>query len=109
MTRTMNSNVSVPASGNLMVLPEIKVIVPDALIEYLWNLVLNGKWYASEKQSFMLQSGKLSGRDIQDIYHTCDNSNSPDIRRVYGVKPVDCALQVLHFGGDYQMQLCANI
>jgi len=109
MTRTTNDYMSVQANENLMASPEIKAILPGVLIEYLWKLVLNGKWNAYEKQSFMLQSGKLSGCDIQDIYHTCDNGDSPDIRRVYGVIPVDCVLQVVHFGSDYQMQLCANI
>jgi hypothetical protein len=101
--------VSVQADGNLLASSEIKAILPDVLIEYLWKLVLNEKWYAYEKQSFVLKTGELGGRDIQDIYHTCSNSNSTDTHRVYGAKPVDCVLQVLHSQGDYQMQLCANI
>ena len=109
MTRTMNRNVPVSTNRDLMVSPEIKAILPDVLIEYLWQLVLNGKWTTSEKQSFMLQPGKLSGRDIQEIYHTCGNRNSQDVRRVYGVNSMNCVLQVLHSGDDYQMQLCENI
>ena len=109
MTKIMSSNVSVPSNRSLITSPETKAILPDVLIEYLWKLVLNGKRDACEKQLFMLQSGKLSGRDIQDIYHICDHSNLPDIRRVYGVKPVNCMLQVIYSGNDYQMQLCATI
>ena len=109
MTRTTNSKVSVPANGSLMISPEIKAFLPDVLIEYLWKIVLNGKWKAYEKQSFILQSEKLSGRDVQDIYHMYDNNNSPDIRRVYGVKPVNCTLQVFDSGGCYKMQLYTNI
>ena len=105
----MNSNVSVSGDGNFMASPEIEAILSDVLIEYLWKLVLNGKWNNCEEHSFMLQPGKLSGREVQDIYHTCGNSSSQDIRRVYGVMPVNCMVQVLHFGSDYQMQLCANI
>ena len=109
MTKTRISNVYVPSNRNLMASSETKAILPDVLIEYLWKLVLSGKWNVYEKQSFMLQSGKLSGWEVQDIYHICDNSNAPDIRRVYGVKPVNCVLQVLHSEFGFKMQLCERI
>ena len=108
MKRTMN-NAPVRTDGNLLTSSEIEALLPGVLIEYLWNLVLNEKLCAYETQSLVLKSGKLSGRDIQDIYHVCDNGNSTDIRRVYGVEPVNCKLQVLKSKEDYQMQLCKTV
>lgn len=42
---------------------------------------------------------------LQDIYHVCNGGNSMDKRRVYGVEPVNCKLQVVNLQGSCQMQL----
>lgn len=105
---TMNKNIIVD-NFNLSVSPGIKFMLPDVLIEYLWKLALGDSWQTYESQLFILEPGELSGRKIQDIYHICNCNNSIDTRRVYGVEPVNCKLQVSNSKGNYQMQLCLNI
>jgi hypothetical protein len=91
---------------DLSVASNIKVILPDILVDYLWKLALENNWQNCEKQSFILEIGKLSGQSIQNIYHVSDGDNSMDKRQVYGIEPVSCKLQVLNSQGSYQMQLC---
>lgn len=107
--RTTSKNISAHGNGNLSVSPDIKAILPEVLIEYLWKLVLREGWQDYEKQLFTLEAGELSGRNIQDIYHICDYSNLIDKHRVYGVEPINCKLQVLNSKGSYQMRLCENV
>jgi len=109
MTRTTNKNVAVQKGGHLLASSQARALLPDVLIEYLWKHVLNEGWCAFKEQFFVLKPGKLGGRGIQEIYHVCGNDGSTDVRRVYGVEPVECMLQVLHSQGDYQMQLCASL
>ncbi|MFT4004712.1 MAG: hypothetical protein QM683_03305 [Lacrimispora sp.] len=108
MTRTTSKNPPVCGNDNLSVSTGIRAILPDIMVNYLWELALCGDWQKYEKQSFVLEAGELSGRGIQDIYHVCDGTNSMDKRRVYGVEPVNCRLQVVNSQGSYQMQLCVN-
>ena len=108
MTRTMSKNPPVCNNDNLLVSPDIETILPEVLIEYLWKLVLCENWQNYERQIFILETGELSGRKIQNIYHIGDYDNSTDTRRVYGVEPVNCKLQVLNSPDGYQMKLCAN-
>ena len=110
MTRTTGKPASVYNNDTLSVSPNIKAILPDVLIEYLWKLVLSENWKECEEQLFILKAGELSGRNIQDIYHVCNyGSPSIDTRRVYGVEPVNCKLQILNFQNVYQMQLCRDV
>ncbi len=100
---------SVYNNGTLSVSPDIKAILPDVLIEYLWKLALSESWREYEEQLFILKTGELSGRNIQDIYHVCNYGDSMDTHRVYGVEPVNCKLQVLNSQNGYQMQLCGSV
>lgn len=105
MTRSKSKNPPVYGNDNLSVSADIKAILPDIMVDYLWKLALCEDWRNYEKQSFVLEAGKLSGRGIQNIYHVCDDGNSMDKRRVYGVEPVNCKLQVVSSQGNYQMKL----
>lgn len=109
MTRTAGKPASVYNNDTLSVSPDIKAILPDVLIEYLWKLVLSENWREYEEQLFILKAGELSGRNIQDIYHICNYGSSIDTRRVYGVEPVNCKLQILNSQDGYQMQLCRSV
>lgn len=104
MTRTTSENPPMCSKDNWSVSTGIRAILPDIMVNYLWEIALWGDWRNEEKQSFVLEAGKLSGRDIQDIYHVCIGGNSMDKRRVYGVDPVNCKLQVVNYQGSYQMQ-----
>lgn len=108
MTMTMSKNTLTCDNDNLLVSDEIKTILPDVLIGYLWKLVLCQEWRNYEEQLFILEVGELSGRGIQKIYHVGYNGNSMDIRRVYGVEPVACKLQVFNYCSTYKMQLCMS-
>lgn len=105
MTRTTSKEPSECGNNNLSVSLDIRAILPDIMVNYLWELALGSDWQRYEKQSFVLEAGELSGRGIQDIYHVGDSGNSIDKRRVYGVEPINCKLQVVNFQGNYQMQL----
>lgn len=108
MTRTTSENPLICSKDNLSVSTDIRAILPDIMVNYLWQLALCGDWQKYEKQSFVLEAGELSGWSIQDIYHVCDSGNSMDKRRVYGVDPINCKLQVVNSQGIYQMKLCMN-
>jgi len=105
MTKTKSKDQPVYGNDSLSVSTDVKAILSDIMVNYLWKLVLCGDWRNYEKQSFVLETGKLSGRSIQKIYHVCDDCNSMDKRRVYGVEPVNCKLQVVNSQGNYQMKL----
>lgn len=105
MARTKKSN-ALDYKNIFSVSPEVEALLPDALIDYLWKRALCEEWQNHEKQLFLLQSGELGGRKMQDIYHTCYCGNSMDTRRVYGVEPVNCTLQVFNSQNRYQMSLC---
>lgn len=109
MTRTTIKTASVHNNDTLSVSPDIKAILPDVLIEYLWKLALSESWKEYEEQLFILKTGELSGQNIQDICHVCNYGDSMDTRRVYGVEPVNCTLQILNFQNGYQMQLCRDV
>lgn len=89
-----------------MVSSEVKNIIPDVLIDYLWTLVLGEDWQTDQRQLLILEAGKLSGRDVQDIYHLHDTDSFTDTRRVYGIEPTSCKIQVLNSQNSYQMSLC---
>lgn len=82
---------------------DVKAILPEPLIEYLWKLALNGDWAAYEKQQFILEAGELSGQKIQDIYHSSSYENLIDTHRIYGTEPVNCKLEILNFQSSYEM------
>lgn len=104
MTRTTSKKPSICSNDSLFVSPEIKAALSDILVDYLWQLALCDGWKSYEKQSFVLEIGELSGRGIQEIYHAADGGNSMDKRRVYGVEPVNCNLQIVNSRGNYQMR-----
>lgn len=105
----MSKNVTAYAKDSLSVSPDIRAILPDIMIDYLWELALNSNWRRYESQTFELEAGELSGHVIQkNVYHTGYGSNPMDKRRVYGVDPVNCILQVVNSHGNYQMQLCMS-
>ena len=106
--RMMNKNVSVSNNISVSVSRDIKALLPDVLIEYLWKLVLCRDLQNREQQTFVLKTGELGGQRIQDIRHVCDNGNLIDTRRVYGVEPVNCSLQVYPSQEGYRMKLCAG-
>lgn len=108
MTRMTSKTPSTCSYHSLSVSPEIKAILPDIMVNYLWELVLGSDWQKYEKQFFVLEATKLSGRSIQDIYHVGEGGNLMDRRRVYGVEPINCKLQIVNFQGNYQMQLCVS-
>lgn len=108
MTGTANKAVSVYENSRLSVSPDIKALLPEVLIAYLWKLALCEDWQGNEKILLTLKAEELSGRNIQAIYCTCDNGISIDKRRVYGVPPINCSLQIFYSYGSYQMQLCKD-
>ena len=87
------------------VAPDVTASLPNVLIDYLWQLALCENWKDYEQQLFILQIGELSGRGIQDIYHSCSCGNPLESHRVYGVAPVNCTLQVLYSDGRYEMRM----
>ncbi len=89
----------------LSVSPDVRVTLPETLIEYIWGLALSDDWKYCDRQSVILRAVELNGRKIQDIYHVCDYDNTTDKRRVYGVEPISCKVEILNSHGRYQMQL----
>ncbi len=96
------------ADVNLIVSSNVKKILPDAMIEYLWKLVLHKEWRTSESQSFVLEVGKLSGQNVQDIFHVYNFDSSIEKHRVFGLEPVNCKLQIWKSQNGYQMSLSEN-
>lgn len=92
--------------ANATVAPGVSKLLPDVLIEYLWKLVFFEEQCAGESQLLTLRARKLGGGDVQDIYCERNEGASRDCRRVFGVEPVNCRLQVLHTQGGAQMLLC---
>ncbi|QAT60177.1 MULTISPECIES: hypothetical protein [Tissierellales] len=90
---------------NLIVSPDVKKILPDVLIEYLWKLVLSNERSTNESQSFALEVGELSGRNVQDILHAYNFGRSIGKHRVFGLEPVCCKLRVSRSQNGYQMSL----
>ncbi len=109
MTGTIIKTLSPHGDEFLSVSSDIKAILPEALIEYLWSIALCGDWQKYDRQSVILKAAKLNGRHIQDIYHVCDHDNTTDRRRIYGIEPVNCNVQILNSNGKYQMQLREGI
>lgn len=89
----------------LSVSPDVRGTLPETLIEYIWELALSDDWKYYDRQSMILKAVDLNGRKIQDIYHVCDYDNATEKRRVYGVEPISCKLQILNLNGRYEMQL----
>ena len=102
-----NNQASIYARADLSVSPEIKSILPDVLVEYLWQMALGGNWQQHDQQLFVLESVELCGRKIQDIRHFCDDDIATDKRRIYGVEPICCRLQVQLSPEVCRMALCA--
>lgn len=96
------------AAAHFTVSSGVKKILPEALIDYLCKLAAREDLQAYKSQSFILEPRKLGGRNVLDIFHLCDFDRSKECRRVFGIEPVDCKLQVLNFQGNYQMLLCKN-
>ncbi len=92
-------------AANLSVSPEVKALLPDALINYIWQLTLSDECQASENQTFTLEPKELGGRGVQDILHSCKRENFQQLRRVFGVEPVRCNLKVIKTQGSYEMLL----
>lgn len=105
LKRTTVKTPSAGAAAVRFVAPDVKAALPNVLIDYLWQLALCENWENYEHQLFILQIGELSGRGIQDIYHSCNCGNPMEGHRVYGVAPVNCTLQVLHCGSRYEMRM----
>jgi len=108
MTRMISKNVHADAKDSLSVSPDIRAILPDIMIEYLWGLAFANNWQKCDSQIFELKVGKLGGRNIQNVYHSGYGNNSLERRQVYGVEPSNCVLQVINSQGCYQMQLCMS-
>jgi len=105
----MNENLSICAYDNIVMAPEIKAIMPDVLIKYLIELILSESWQKCSKQLLILETEELNGHDIQNIYHIGVEANLRDTRKIFGVKPINCMLEILNSHGNYQMQLCKTI
>ncbi len=75
-----------------IVAPEIKAMLPQVLIDYLWGLIQADSDKESKEQTFTLVPGSLGGREIQDILHTCGNSSA--WHRVFGIVPLRCEIQI---------------
>lgn len=84
---------------NTSVSSNVRVLLSEALINYLWKLALSDENRQNTGQTFILEPAKLGGREVQDIFH------SDDCRRVFGVEPVRCKLRILNSNGGYQMTL----
>lgn len=108
MMKTMHGNAWADGIRNVLVSPEVRALLPDVLIDYLWKLALCENWRGLAEQRFVLEAGELGGRDVQDILHAGGQRTAADTRRVYGVEPVDCTLLVLRAGSGHRMTLCAN-
>ena len=102
----INSNKPAESDSTLFVPSYIEAYLPDVLIEYLWKLVLCKDWRNYNEQLLILETAKLGGRDVQDIYHVCGNCTASDTHRIFGIKPVDCQLQILGSPDSYEMQFC---
>jgi len=85
-------------STDISVSPKVGALLPDALIEYLWQLA-PADGCRAESRTFILEPAELGGRGVQDIFHAGDR------RRVFGIEPVTCMLRILHAGGRCQMVL----
>ena len=96
--------ITMTAIKNLYVSADVKTVIPDVMIKYIWELALYGDWQNDERQLFVLEAGELGGRSIQDIYHYHDNGNSIGSRRVYGVEPVNCRIEIVDSHTVYQMK-----
>ena len=93
----------------LSVASDIKNVLSNVLIDYLWQLVLCEDWKNYEQQLFILQVEELSGRGVQDIYHVLDCGNPMEGYRVYGAEPVNCTIQVTQSNGFYDMKLYGTV
>lgn len=93
------------ATLTLSVSSVVKSILPDALIEYLWKIVLGGDWGVGESRWLTVKANKLSGRDVLDILFEDGGGREREYRRVFGVDPLNCKLQVQHTPDSYEMLL----
>jgi len=84
---------------NLWVSPDVKSVLPDILIDYLYRLALSCGNSRYKLQTFELDPGRLGGQSIQNILHM----DKP--HRIFGVTPVSCKLCVLNSAGRYEMIL----
>gem|GEM_PF-2379768 len=91
---------------NLSVAADVKAIIPDVIIKYIWEFALDIDWRNDKRQSFVLETGTLGGRNIQEIYHFNDNGDLIDNRRVYvyGVEPVNCEIEIIDSESFYYMK-----
>lgn len=96
------------SGGTLSVSSEIKKRLPEVLIEYLWKLALNDRYLGYVCQCFNLKPAELGGRDILDIDHICNLDQLAETRRVFGMEPVGCRVQVLNSPDGYEMLLCQS-
>ena len=89
----------------LTVTSDVKTLLLDVLIDYIWNLALGEKCRYCNNQFFTLEQAKLSGSNVQDILHAYDLPRYAEKRRVFGLKPVNCKLRKKTSGGNYRMML----
>jgi len=85
----------------ISVAPDVRVLLPDVLIDYLCGLALSAAYQDREEQTFVLSPAELGGRSIQNIVHL------DEMRRVFGIEPVSCKLCVRAMDAGYAMTLAS--
>lgn len=81
--------------------PEILNMMPGALIDFLWELVMEN-W---STRAINLVPVNLGFGSVQDI--VCETVTGVTVRRVFGFTPVSAHLDVSHKGNQLEMVLAA--
>ena len=84
---------------NLLVSAEVRALLPDALIRYLYDLASSGGHCDCDEQTFALSPDELGGRSIQSIVYGGER------RRVFGFTPVRCYLCMMYAAGRWVLTL----
>lgn len=84
---------------NISVAPEVKASLSGVLIDWLCKLAMSDGDRKNPVQTFVLTCGELSGKGVQDIRYADKQ------RRVFGVSPVTCRLQVTDCDHQYRMSM----
>ena len=79
--------------------PEVKSVLPDVLIEYLYSLICVEKTKPEEMYLFELTPRDINGNIAQNILHR----NA--LRLVFGFIPVEVKISIRKVANLYQMQI----
>ena len=84
--------------------PQIKKMLPDVFIDYLWQLTLSERESDVPTQKFELMPIDIGGQSVQQIVHApC--AQHQYVHRVFGVSPINGQLEVHYDGNCLSMHL----